>query len=172
MAEADDAVKVVILRGAGPSFCAGDDLNRAPVEGMGLSPGVRPPQSYRMRGIIPYSELAIDILISVFIITFFTSWIVVGGARGEYRKGNLDKTQSPAWRFKLPKGAGLRALVIAMAIVLVFGGLFLDGLIYLISPAGVSSWVYIVLKILYTGASGALASALTILSIISDENRS
>ncbi|MEA3327717.1 MAG: alpha-L-fucosidase [Chloroflexota bacterium] len=128
--------------------------------------------SYRMRGIIPYSELAIDIIISVFIITFFTSWIVVGSARGEVRKGNLDKTQSPAWRFKLPKGAGLRALVIAMVIVLVFGGLFLDGLIYLISPSGVSSWVYIVLKILYTGTSGALASALTILSIVSDENRS
>ena len=128
--------------------------------------------SYRMRGAIPYSELAVDILISVFIITFFTSWIVVWGARGEVRKGNLTKTRSHRRWIKLPDGAALRALIISLVIVLVFGALFLDGLIYLISPGGLSSWAYIILKILYTGASGALASALTILSIVKDENRS
>ena len=128
--------------------------------------------SYKSRSIIPYSELAIDVLISVFIITFFTSWIVVGGARGEYRKGNLTKKRSARKGLKLPKASVLRALLISLVIVVVFGGFLLDGLIYLISPEGVSSWIYIALKTLYTGASGALASALTIMSIVNDENRS
>ena len=128
--------------------------------------------SYRLRGVIPYPELAIDILITVFIITFFTSWIVVGGVRGEFRKGNISKSQSTFSWLKLPKLAVLRALIIAMIIVLLFGALVLDGLIYLLSPVGLGGWVYILVKTLYTGASGALAASLTILSVMSDENRS
>ena len=46
----DDEVKVIILKGAGPSFCTGDDLNRAPYEALGGGPGSRPPQSVRIRG--------------------------------------------------------------------------------------------------------------------------
>jgi hypothetical protein len=115
--------------------------------------------------------LAIDILISVFIITFLTAWIVVGGVRGEVRKGNL--AQPSGWKgIRLPKNALLRALLISLFCVLVFGALFLDGLIYLVSPGGVADWAYILLKTLYTGASGALASALTILSVMWDQKRS
>jgi alpha-L-fucosidase len=127
--------------------------------------------SYRASGNIPYPDLAIDILITVFIITFFTSWIVVGGARSEYRKGNITKTPFAVSWLRLPKSPMSRALVIALIIVLLFGGIFLGGLIYLISPEGLSNWAYILLKTLYAGVSGALASALTILSVIRDENR-
>jgi hypothetical protein len=126
--------------------------------------------SYLASGNIPYPDLAIDILITVFIITFFTSWIVVGGARSEYRKGNITKTPFAVPWLRLPKSPILRALVIALIIVLLFGGIFLGGLIYLISPEGMSNWAYILLKTLYAGVSGALASALTILSVIRDQN--
>ena len=46
----DDDVKVIILKGNGPSFCTGDDLNRAPAEAFGLRPGERLSQMHRLRG--------------------------------------------------------------------------------------------------------------------------
>jgi enoyl-CoA hydratase/carnithine racemase len=48
-AENDDDIKVIVLTGAGSSFCAGVDLRRTPVEDAGLKPGERLPQSRRMR---------------------------------------------------------------------------------------------------------------------------
>jgi hypothetical protein len=127
--------------------------------------------SYRTQGPIPFANAAIDVLITVFIIAFLTSWIVVGLARGEYRKGNIARTSLAVRGWRLPKGAPLRALVIALACALGLGGIVLNGLIYLFSPIELSNWTYIVLKALYTGAGGALASALTILSVVSDESR-
>ena len=47
----DDEVKVIIVRGAGPSFCTGDDLNRAPYEAWGGSPDYKPPPTLKMLGI-------------------------------------------------------------------------------------------------------------------------
>src|SRR3984957_15849713 len=47
----NDEVKVIILRGAGPSFCSGDDLNRTPFESFGGRPGERLSQSKRLIGI-------------------------------------------------------------------------------------------------------------------------
>ncbi len=128
--------------------------------------------SYRTRGDIPYGEAAVDILITVFIITFLTAWLTVGGARGQVIKGNLTRLASPQRWLKLPNGSGMRALVIAIACTIFFGGVFLDGLLYLLSPVELSNWAYILLKTLYTGASGALASALTIWSVVNDANRS
>jgi alpha-L-fucosidase len=128
--------------------------------------------SYRTRGNIPYGEAAVDILITVFIIAFLTAWITVGLARAEVVKGNLTRLASARRGLRLPKSPALRALLIALACTLLFGGLFLDGLLYLVSPLELSNWAYIVIKTLYTGASGALASALTILSVVLDENRS
>jgi len=46
-----DDVKVIILRGNGPSFCTGDDLNRTPFEAFGGVPGQKLPQSKRIVGI-------------------------------------------------------------------------------------------------------------------------
>jgi enoyl-CoA hydratase len=50
-AEDDDDVKCIVLTGAGSDFCAGDDVNRVPVEGFGLTKGQKLPQSRRIRGV-------------------------------------------------------------------------------------------------------------------------
>jgi hypothetical protein len=62
-------------------------------------------------------------------------------------------------------------LLISIVCVVVLGGL-LDGLLYLVAPAGLSNWAYIVLKTFYTGATGALAVVFAVWSIVSEENRS
>ena len=46
----DDDVKVIILCGNGNTFCAGDDLRRAPSEAFGLRPHQRLPQTKRILG--------------------------------------------------------------------------------------------------------------------------
>ena len=51
-AEDDDDVKVVVLDATGPHFCAGEDVNRVPVETFGLKKGERLAQSRRIRGIV------------------------------------------------------------------------------------------------------------------------
>ncbi len=127
--------------------------------------------SYRTRGSIPYGEAAVDILITVFIITFLTAWLTVSLARNEVIKGNLTRLASPQRWLKLPKSPALRGLLIALACTILFGGVFLDGLLYLVSPVELSNWAYFILKTLYTGASGALASALTIFSVVNDAKR-
>lgn len=127
--------------------------------------------SYRARTNIPFAEASIDILITVFILVFLVAWLTVGSARKELAKGNLTRCTSVRRSLKLPKGAALRALVITIPCVILFGGLILDGSIYLLSPHGFSNWGYIVFKTLYTGATGALASSLTIQNIVNDENR-
>jgi alpha-L-fucosidase len=117
-----------------------------------------------------YYEVAKDILTTVFVIAFLTSWIMVWAARGEYRKGNLVRHPSTKRGLRLPQKPIVRGLLIGLACTVVFGGLILSGPIYLISPAGMGNWAYAFFKTLYAGASGALASALTILSVVSDEN--
>ncbi|RYG27347.1 MAG: enoyl-CoA hydratase/isomerase family protein, partial [Burkholderiales bacterium] len=49
-AQDDDMIKVVILAGNGPDFCAGEDSTHVPVEALGLKKGERLGQSRRMRG--------------------------------------------------------------------------------------------------------------------------
>src|SRR3990170_4169442 len=56
LAVADDDVKVIILRGAGPSFCSGDDLDRAPIEAFGGMPGRKLEQTKRLLGIRATTE--------------------------------------------------------------------------------------------------------------------
>lgn len=46
----DQDVKVIIVRGNGPSFCVGDDLNRPPYAAFGGKPGYRPSQAERLSG--------------------------------------------------------------------------------------------------------------------------
>jgi hypothetical protein len=118
-----------------------------------------------------YYEVAKDILITVFVIAFLTSWIMVGVARGEYRKGNITRHPTTRRGLRLPKSSSLRGLLIGLACTIMWGGL-LSGLVYLLSPTGMGNWAYAFFKTLYTGASGALASALTVLSVVSDENGS
>ncbi len=47
-AEDDDAIKVVLLVGEGPDFCAGVDVRRLPVESAGLKKGGKLPQTARI----------------------------------------------------------------------------------------------------------------------------
>ena len=51
MAVDDEDIKVIILRGNGPSFCTGDDLNRSPYEAFGGKPGHKMGQTNRILGI-------------------------------------------------------------------------------------------------------------------------
>ena len=117
-----------------------------------------------------YKQMATDIFEVVFIIAFLTSWIMVGSARGEYKKGNLTLHPTNRRKLPLPKSPVLRGLLIGIACTIVWGGL-LSGLVYLVSPGGMNNWVYAFFKTIFTGLSGALASALTVLSVVSDENR-
>jgi len=50
-AEDDDDIKCIILAAVGSDFCAGEDVNRVPVETFGLKKGEKLPQSRRVRGI-------------------------------------------------------------------------------------------------------------------------
>ena len=127
--------------------------------------------SYRSRTNIPFAEASIDILITVFILVFLVAWLTVGPARKEFAKGKFTRQASTRRSLRLPKGAALRALVITIPCVILFGGLILDGSIYLLSPAGFGNWAYIAFKTLYTGATATLASVLTIQSVVNDENR-
>jgi alpha-L-fucosidase len=122
--------------------------------------------SYRMRATIPYAEAAIDILITVFIISYLISWLNIGSTRTEIIKGNLPSPVKGWPALKLPRGAGSGALLISMVCVIFFGGLILDGLLYLIAPNGFTPWAYIAIKTLYTGLCAALAAALTIQSVV------
>jgi alpha-L-fucosidase len=125
---------------------------------------------FRLRDVIPFEEASIDILITVGILGSLISWLGIGSVKGEIIKGNLSKSKIRG--LKLPKGVGIRVAIIMMICVIGFGGFIVDGGLYLISPDGLSNWVYIVLKTLYTGAAAAIASWLAILSVLGDENRS
>jgi len=107
----------------------------------------------------------------VAIISFFTGWILIGSTRQEFQKGNLSKLPARRKSLQLPQGSALRALLITIVRVIVFGGL-LDGLLYALLPAGMSNWAYIGLKTLYTGVSAAITAVLAIRSVVNDENRS
>ena len=80
MAFDDDDVKVIILAGTGKSFCTGDDLNISPYESFGAAPGVKPPQSMRIRGAMHLGEAFRLILYSPkVIIAQVQGWAIGGG---------------------------------------------------------------------------------------------
>ena len=54
MAVEDDDIKVIILRGAGASFCSGDDLHLAPYDTYGGARGVKPSQRVRVKAVLTW----------------------------------------------------------------------------------------------------------------------
>ena len=121
--------------------------------------------SYRARGVIPFVEVAADILITVGIISFLVSWIAVWGTRAEIGKEKIGPFTSTGGKSRLPGHRALRALVIMAACVVGFGGI-LVGAAALVGLGGFGNWFYIGLKTLYTGACAALAAALAIQSVL------
>ena len=137
--------------------------------------------AYRSRGPIPLAEIAVDIQITVAIIAFLVAWLGVAAARKKLVAAGagpsastalpglrLPAAASPGLRLpglRLPAGAALRALVIMLGLMLVYGGLGLTGPLALLSPAGLSNWSYVAFKTIYTGGCGACAALLAIWSV-------
>ncbi|MBN2047906.1 MAG: alpha-L-fucosidase [Anaerolineaceae bacterium] len=124
--------------------------------------------AYRGRGWISFGEAAVDILITVAIISFLVSWIAIGSARQKFPTHAEQPARNNRRRLPLPNNAVLRALLITAASVLVFGGLLLCGSIYLISPGGLDHWVYFGVKTLYTGVCAALTAGIAIWSVLKE----
>lgn len=124
--------------------------------------------SYRSRTGIPFTEAAVDIPITVFILGFLVSWITIGSVRTEFIKGNIAKPLKRG--LKLPKSAAVSAVILAVLGSVIWGGI-LVGILYLIKADGFSNWEYIATKTLYTGFTAALASIVSILSVAHDKNR-
>ena len=81
MAANDDDVKVIIIRGAGESFCTGDDLNVAPYEAFGGGRGVKPSQRARLKGFQEMMNGFIRVLTFCpkIIICQVHGWCIAGG---------------------------------------------------------------------------------------------
>lgn len=124
--------------------------------------------SYRSRTGIPFTEAAVDIPITVFILGFLVSWITIGSVRTEFIKGNIAKPTKRS--FKLPKSAAVSAVILAVLGSIIWGGILI-GILYFIKTDGFSNWEYIITKTLYTGFTAALASIVSILSVAYDKNR-
>lgn len=124
--------------------------------------------SYRLKTSVAAFDAGIDVLVTVAIIAFFTSWLVVAGTRKDIEK---DKVALPALKNEIqkrPMNSALKAAIIMLGCTIVFGGL-LFGLINLVLPGGFSNWGYIVFKTIYTSATGALAVFVSIKSVIREK---
>lgn len=130
--------------------------------------------SFRSRVNVPFSELAVDSLITVLIISFLVSWLAILNVRREIAKGKLEGAGQPASKMdalRLPKNAAARALLLTMVLVLVFGGLLLSGAFYILVPGGMTGMAYFVIKALYAGGCAGLAAALAIFSVFGDRGK-
>lgn len=130
---------------------------------------------YRERASLPLAEIAVDIQITIAIITFFVSWIAIVTLRQKIYAGVVAALpvglRGPAggiWSRGLPYQAALRSLTIMLAAMILLGGLALTGVLALLSPSGLPGWAYILFKTVYTGLCAAVAAALSIASVFLD----
>lgn len=126
--------------------------------------------SYRLVNNIPNLDAGIDILITVAIISFLTSWIVIAGTRKDIANGNIAVVSIPETDSKKPINSALKGLIVMLICTIAFGGI-LAGAVLLLLPGGFSGWGYIIFKTLYTAATGALAVFISIKEIIKEKSR-
>jgi hypothetical protein len=126
--------------------------------------------AYRGRGPIPLLEMAVDIQITVAIIAFLVSWLGVASARKQVMASGASPVGPSVGGVRLPANVILRALMITVVVMLLYGGLVLTGPLALFSPAGLSNWGYFAFKTLYTGVCGACAALLAIKSVFQEYN--
>ncbi|NSW52050.1 MAG: alpha-L-fucosidase [Anaerolineae bacterium] len=122
--------------------------------------------SYQGRQVIPYDEMAIDILITVAIIAFINAWLAAGSARTALIKGDIRQEWVGKFRWRLPQSSAVLGLLTMLVCTGLFGGVVMDGLLFVFAPMGVPQWVYIVLKTMYTGVSAGLAVAMAVLAVL------
>lgn len=115
---------------------------------------------FRLRGQIPYSEISIDVLITVAIISFLVSWITISNTRKEVKTNHLP--QNHRIRPNLPNSALVRAFIISVLCVSIFGLALLLRSIFLAGIQGLNNWVYIGIKALYAGICAGLAAFLAV----------
>jgi len=127
--------------------------------------------SYRTRSMIPFEELAIDILITVAIITFINAWLAAGSARTAVIKGDIKGNGSSSSRWKFSGSSAIVGLLVMLVCLILFGGVVMNGLLYLLSPLGLPQWVYIILKTLYTGISAGLSVVLAIWGVLNSTSK-
>jgi hypothetical protein len=127
--------------------------------------------SFRSRANVPAAEMAVDSLITVLIISFLVAWIAIPTIRREHANGNIelaDQTPTHIWCLRLPQNAAVRAGLIMVLLVLVFGGALLSGGYYLLVPGGLTGTIYFIFKAVYAGVCAGLAAALAIYSVFAD----
>ena len=122
--------------------------------------------SYRTRSFIPFEEMALDILITVAIIAFINAWLAAGSARTAILKGEIKWNGSPTSQWKFTGSSALVGFLVMLVCLILFGGVVMSGLLYLLTPMGLPQWVYIVLKTLYTGVGAGLSVMLAIWAVL------
>ena len=121
--------------------------------------------SYMKVNHVPAIDAAIDILITVAIISFLTGWLVIGGTRRDIKSGKVAIEDADGHDSRKPAGAAIKGFLIMAECILLAGGVF-AALVLLFAPGGFSGWGYILFKTLYTAVTGALAVFLSINAVI------
>lgn len=125
---------------------------------------------YRLITSVASLDAGVDVLITVAIIVFFTSWLVISGARKDIANAKVSVPIYENKSSKKPMNAALKASIIMLICTVLFGGL-LFGLINLLLSNGFSNWGYIIFKTIYTSTAGALAVLLSIKSVIRERKK-
>ena len=112
-----------------------------------------------------FKEVFYDVIITVFIIVFINAWIAGTSLKKDLFMRNVLPPPSSPGKSLLPGSSVLAALVTGVVLTVLLGAGLTGGLLYLFSPEGMSRSGYIILKILYTGISGALASFIALRSV-------
>jgi alpha-L-fucosidase len=136
----------------------------------GIANGLIALFTYRLVNNIPAVDAAIDVLITIAIISFLTSWLVVGGTRKDIandkvavESGTVNESYS-----RKPVGSALKGLMIMLVCTLVLGGI-ISMLVILLLPGGFSGWGYILFKTIYTALTGSLAVFISIKEVIREK---